>query len=451
MKTTNNPYAAAMQQLSRAYSVYGATIPPLIRAAHTRLLHPERYIEVSIPVLMDDGTLQVFSGYRVQYTSLLGPYKGGIRFHPQVSLDEVKALSFWMGIKCAVAGLPLGGGKGGVIVDPKNLSERELELVSRGYARAISDVIGIDRDIPAPDVNTNGTIMGWMVDEYMKYARTNRGDAPTDGMLKGTFTGKKTGDGGSEGREEATGLGGWYALDTVLQKLNKKPDGLTAAVQGFGNVEEYSRISKQKIVNSKQIENIPACFTGKAVGNGGSEGRTEATGYGGAWVLEEYLANSRFHPPTGGPNPFVMPRPMMHSGDYDFSFSGIKTAMLYAIRDLTNHNTREITDDEKLALACAFEDAAIEVLIYKALKALEEYQAQTIIIGGGVAGNIYLRSELSKAVEKKYPNVNLLFPESWLATDNAVMIGLSAITQAISGKIKTSAPNDLKANGNLSL
>jgi N6-L-threonylcarbamoyladenine synthase len=157
------------------------------------------------------------------------------------------------------------------------------------------------------------------------------------------------------------------------------------------------------------------------------------------------------NPPTGGPNPFVMPRPMMHSGDYDFSFSGIKTAMLYAIRDLTNHNTREITDDEKLALACAFEDAAIEVLIYKALKALEEYQAQTIIIGGGVAGNIYLRSELSKAVEKKYPNVNLLFPESWLATDNAVMIGLSAITQAISGKIKISAPNDLKANGNLNL
>ncbi len=117
------------------------------------------------------------------------------------------------------------------------------------------------------------------------------------------------------------------------------------------------------------------------------------------------------------PNPFIMPRPMMHSGDYDFSFSGIKTAMLYAIRDLTNQNTRELTDDEKLALACAFEDSAIEVLIHKTLKALEEHNAQTLIIGGGVAGNTYLKSELSKAVEKKFPQTTLLFPEPWLATD----------------------------------
>lgn len=153
------------------------------------------------------------------------------------------------------------------------------------------------------------------------------------------------------------------------------------------------------------------------------------------------------------PNPFVMPRPMMHSGDYDFSFSGIKTAMLYAIRDLTNHNTRELTDDEKLALACAFEDAAIEVLIHKTLKASEEYGAQTLIIGGGVAGNTYLRSELTKALLARtvLASVNLLFPDPWLATDNAVMIGLSAITQVISGQIKTSAPDKLKADGNLSL
>lgn len=150
-------------------------------------------------------------------------------------------------------------------------------------------------------------------------------------------------------------------------------------------------------------------------------------------------------------NPFTMPRPMMHSGDYDFSFSGIKTAMLYAIRDLTISNSRELETSEKIALACAFEDAAIEVLIYKTLKALDEHQAQTIIIGGGVAGNTYLRSELTKAIQNKYPQTTLLFPETWLATDNAVMIGLAAVTQIMSGQIKTSAPELLKADGNLSL
>lgn len=154
---------------------------------------------------------------------------------------------------------------------------------------------------------------------------------------------------------------------------------------------------------------------------------------------------------TGGENPFIMPRPMMYSDDYDFSFSGIKTAMLYAIRDLTNQNTREITEEEKMALACAFEDAAIEVLIHKTLKAVEEYQAQTIIVGGGVAGNTYLKSELAKAVEKKFPNVNLLFPEQWLATDNAVMIGMAAMSQVFSGEIKTRNPEELRADGNLSL
>ncbi len=163
------------------------------------------------------------------------------------------------------------------------------------------------------------------------------------------------------------------------------------------------------------------------------------------------------YPPAGGENPFTMPRPMMHSGDYDFSFSGIKTAMLYTIRDLTaqtgltNQNTREIADEEKAALACAFEDAAIEVLIKKLLKATEEYNAQTIIVGGGVAGNTYLKSELIKLVEVKFPGTTVLFPEPWLATDNAVMIGMAAMTQIISGQIKASAPGELRADGNLSL
>jgi N6-L-threonylcarbamoyladenine synthase len=156
-------------------------------------------------------------------------------------------------------------------------------------------------------------------------------------------------------------------------------------------------------------------------------------------------------------NSFVMPRPMMHSSDYDFSFSGIKTAMLYTIRDLTaqsgltEQNTRELTDEEKMALACSFEDAAIEVLIKKTTKAIEEYNAQTVIVGGGVAGNTYLKSELTNILEKKFPQVTLLFPEPWLATDNAVMIGMAAMTQVFSGQIKTSAPEELKADGNLSL
>ena len=155
---------------------------------------------------------------------------------------------------------------------------------------------------------------------------------------------------------------------------------------------------------------------------------------------------------TNKENKFVLPRPMIHSGDYDFSFSGIKTAMLYAIRDLTKQNTRELTDEEKQALACAFEDAVIEVLIKKTLSAVEEYGAQTLIVGGGVAGNTYLRSELSKAlVVRTVLTTTLLFPEPWLATDNAVMIGMAAMAQVIAGHIKTRNHEELRADGNLSL
>ena len=152
------------------------------------------------------------------------------------------------------------------------------------------------------------------------------------------------------------------------------------------------------------------------------------------------------HSGGGGENPFTMPRPMLHSGDYDFSFSGIKTAMLYTIRDLTSANSRELEIYEKQALACAFEDAAIEVLIKKTLKAVEEYGAQTLIIGGGVASTTYLHSELTKLA-----SVKLLFPEPWLATDNAVMIGMAAMTQVISENITTREAETLKADGNLSL
>jgi N6-L-threonylcarbamoyladenine synthase len=150
-------------------------------------------------------------------------------------------------------------------------------------------------------------------------------------------------------------------------------------------------------------------------------------------------------------NPFTLPRPMLHSGDFDFSFSGIKTAMLYTIRDLTDGNKREITEEEKPALACAFEDAVVEVLIKKTTDALQEYNAQTLIVGGGVAGNTFLKSTLSKAIEQKFPQTTLLFPEPWLATDNAVMIGMAGMAQVFSGVIHTIPADTLKADGNLSL
>ncbi len=231
----SNPFENAMRQLENAAQyIKGRSIDILKQ--------PQREIHVNIPVVMDDGSLKIFQGYRVQYNNARGPYKGGIRFHPAVDLSEVKALAFWMAIKCAVADLPLGGGKGGIIVDPKTLSEKELERLSRGYARAIADVIGPDKDVPAPDVNTNGVIMGWMKDEYVK-AENQKSKVESQQekeRLRATFTGKLIKDGGSEGREEATGLGGLYVLKAILSKRNDKfqitNDKLTVAVQGFGNV-----------------------------------------------------------------------------------------------------------------------------------------------------------------------------------------------------------------------
>jgi glutamate dehydrogenase (NADP+) len=241
-----NPFESAMTQLEKAGRILSnyASGPDFkgkedFLEKMEILRQPQRIINVAIPVRMDNGKMKIFQGYRVQYNNFRGPYKGGIRFHPQVSLDEVKALSFWMTMKCAVANLPLGGGKGGVIVDPKTLSSGELERLSRGYARAIADAIGPDLDVPAPDVNTNGVIMGWMTDEYIKYKVKRQKLKITEReieKLRGTFTGKLIADGGSEGREEATGLGGLYVLQAMLSKINISGKQLTVAVQGFGNV-----------------------------------------------------------------------------------------------------------------------------------------------------------------------------------------------------------------------
>ena len=192
------------------------------------IIQPDRVIEVKVPVLMANGKIKTFVGYRSQHNNVLGPYKGGIRFHQNVSQEEIIALSILMTLKCAANNLPLGGGKGGVIVNPKELSEGELERLSRIYAQKIAPFIGEDVDVPAPDVNTDGKIMMWMLDEYEK---TINKKSPA------TFTGKPVEFGGSLGRTEATGRGGVIVMNNLLKQLNK--DYKTVAVQGFGNVGYY--------------------------------------------------------------------------------------------------------------------------------------------------------------------------------------------------------------------
>lgn len=221
----NNPWTRAKKQLQTAAKNF--PIDPMLLA---RLQNPDRVVEVSVPLKMDDGGIAVHQGFRVQHNNIRGPYKGGLRYHPRVDMDEVKALSFWMTIKNAVVDVPFGGGKGGVNVDPKQLSEGELERLTREFARKLFPVIGPDVDVPAPDVNTNGKIMAWILDEYSKLAGR---ETPA------VVTGKPLERGGSQGRAEATGLGGCYTLLAILRTLKKKPEGLTVAIQGFGNVGSY--------------------------------------------------------------------------------------------------------------------------------------------------------------------------------------------------------------------
>lgn len=201
------------------------------------LSEPDRIVEVSLPLKKDDGQVEIFKGFRVQHNNIRGPYKGGLRYHPAVDIDEVKALAFWMTMKNAVVDVPFGGGKGGITVDPKLLSIGELERLTRLFAKKISPIISPDLDVPAPDINTNGQIMSWISEEFGEYLKSQNSNRKTDAnFIKAVVTGKPLGEGGSEGRVEATGLGGAYALMAVLKTLDKKPQDLTVAVQGFGNV-----------------------------------------------------------------------------------------------------------------------------------------------------------------------------------------------------------------------
>ena len=221
-KETLNPFEIARKQVKTACDRLNAD-----PAVYEILKNPQRALEVSFPVKLDNGTVKTFTGYRSQHNNAVGPYKGGVRFHPNVNLDEVKALSIWMTIKCCVAGIPYGGGKGGITLDPRDYSEAELERISRAYAEAISPLIGEKIDIPAPDVNTNGKIMSWMVDAYENIVKKS---AP------GVFTGKPVEFGGSLARTEATGYGVNFAAVQALEKLGKDVKGATYAIQGFGNV-----------------------------------------------------------------------------------------------------------------------------------------------------------------------------------------------------------------------
>jgi glutamate dehydrogenase/leucine dehydrogenase len=226
-----NPFLSAMKQLEKA-----AQIMKLEPSILEILREPKRILDFSIPLEMDDGTLKNFEGYRVQYNDARGPFKGGIRYHPETDINEVKALAFWMTIKCATVGIPMGGAKGGVTVDPKKLSPGELERLTRGYTQAIKDFIGPDIDVPAPDVNTNAQIMAWIVDEYSKIKGQK---------ILGVVTGKPLAIGGSKGREMATAQGGFYVLEKILEKIKLtdeqgKPKTknleITVAIQGMGNV-----------------------------------------------------------------------------------------------------------------------------------------------------------------------------------------------------------------------
>jgi glutamate dehydrogenase/leucine dehydrogenase len=201
--------------------------------AFALLSHPQREVHVTLPVKRDDGSLELLQGYRVQWNDARGPFKGGIRFHPNVDIDEVRALACAMAVKCAVVGIPLGGGKGGVVIDPKKYSAAELERVMRAYVRAIAPIVGPDTDVPAPDVNTNPALMDIFADEYAKIVGHS---------ALGVVTGKSVGKGGSLGRGGATGTGVFMTFDALRSHVDIRPETGTIAIQGFGNAgQEIAR------------------------------------------------------------------------------------------------------------------------------------------------------------------------------------------------------------------
>jgi glutamate dehydrogenase (NAD(P)+) len=234
-----NPFKIAQQQLDEA-----AVILKLEPGVHALLREPLRELHVSIPVKMDDGTVKVFKGFRVQYNDARGATKGGIRFHPEETVDTVRALAAWMTWKTAVVDIPLGGGKGGVICNPKELSQGELQRLSRGYIRAIGRFIGPETDVPAPDVYTSPQIMAWMMDEFSIITGYN---------VPGVITGKPLPLGGSAGRGDATARGGIYTIREAAKVLAIDLKGQTCAIQGYGNAGYYGHVLAEQILGMKVV------------------------------------------------------------------------------------------------------------------------------------------------------------------------------------------------------
>ncbi|HOV21745.1 MAG TPA: Glu/Leu/Phe/Val dehydrogenase [bacterium] len=234
-----NLFQMAQKQLDKSFEKLNldTNIQSILRV-------PMKEIHISIPVKMDNGNINIFKGFRVQYNNALGPFKGGIRFHPNETIDTIKALSCWMTWKCAVANLPFGGGKGGVICEPRNMSDRELEKLSRGYIDLLSDEIGPEKDIPAPDVYTNSKIMGWMMDEFSKIKGVNS---------PGVITGKPICIGGSQGREDATARGAIYCVREASKYLNMDLSNTTVAISGYGNAGSHMAILMKEIFGSKIV------------------------------------------------------------------------------------------------------------------------------------------------------------------------------------------------------
>jgi len=221
-----NPFVNAIKQFDKA-----ARILNLSDSQIAMIKEPRRVTEVNLPVRMDDGSVQIFKGYRVQHSIARGPAKGGIRFHPDVTVDEVKALAFWMTYKCAVVNIPFGGGKGGIVVDPSTLSQNELENLSRRYFAELSDLFGPDKDVPAPDINTNPQIMSWMFDTFSMHRKQH---------LPAVITGKPLDIGGSEGRSQATAQGMVYCVREAVKHLKFSIKGARVAIQGFGNAGSHA-------------------------------------------------------------------------------------------------------------------------------------------------------------------------------------------------------------------
>ena len=222
---TKNIFEDALSHLDRA-----AEFTKIDSEALLKLKHPKACLQVSLPVRMDDGNLKIFTAFRVRHDNTRGPTKGGVRYHLDVTLDEMRALALWMTLKCAIVGIPFGGAKGGVVVDPKKLSHLELERLSRTYIERIADFIGPDTDVLAPDVYTNSMVMGWMMDEYSNIVRH---------YSPAVITGKPIPLGGSQGREDATGRGAYYCIKALEKQKKWQPKNIRVAVQGFGNAGQH--------------------------------------------------------------------------------------------------------------------------------------------------------------------------------------------------------------------